>query len=108
MTVSIGAATASDPSDTVADLIWTVDVPLMRFLFGTIDRWRRVFADEWPEENGIVCHAQTTLARDDDVLLGFSPRIRCQSLTPILKSADPDRARTKNRISGRTLTGPSD
>ncbi|MBG6144585.1 hypothetical protein IWQ55_003039 [Labrenzia sp. EL_208] len=62
MSVCIVDAQAEHPSGPIADLIWTVDKPLMTILFGTRDRWRRVFASDWPENKGIVCHKQMTLA----------------------------------------------
>lgn len=62
LSVCIADAQAEHPSGPIADLIWTVDKPLMTILFGTRDRWRRVFASDWPENKGIVCHKQMTLA----------------------------------------------
>jgi hypothetical protein len=46
MELSIRPAMANHPPDPVADLIWTVNPPLMKFLFATEERWRRVFADD--------------------------------------------------------------
>ena len=71
MDITILEATGNHPSDPVADLIWTVDTPLMKFLFGTRDRWRRVFAYDWPQTHGIVCHRQTTLAMRGREILGI-------------------------------------
>lgn len=70
MSVCIVDAQAEHPSGPIADLIWTVDKPLMTFLFGTRDRWRRVFASDWPENKGIVCHKQMTLAVRNQEILG--------------------------------------
>ncbi|WP_172670773.1 GNAT family N-acetyltransferase [Labrenzia sp. DG1229] len=70
MSVSIVDAKAEHPARPIADLIWTVDKPLMTFLFGTRDRWRRVFACDWPESKGIVCHKQMTLAVRNEEILG--------------------------------------
>jgi len=67
---SLVQATTDHPSEPIADLIWTVDVALMKYLFGTVDRWRRVFADDWPRSNGIVCHKQATLAMQGDAIVG--------------------------------------
>ncbi len=55
-------AQAEHPAGPITDLIWTVDKPLMTFLFGTRNRWRRVFASDWPESKGIVGHKQMALA----------------------------------------------
>lgn len=70
MSVCIADAQAEHPSGPIADLIWTVDKPLMTILFGTRDRWRRVFASDWPENKGIVCHKQMTLAVRNQEILG--------------------------------------
>lgn len=70
MELSIRPAMANHSPEPVADLIWTVDPPLMKFLFGSEERWRRVFAYDWPETEGIVCHKQTTLAMQGEDILG--------------------------------------
>ena len=70
MDLSILPAKASHQPDPVANLIWTVDPPLMKFLFGTEERWRRVFSYDWSETEGIVCHEQTTLAMQGEDIVG--------------------------------------
>lgn len=70
MGISLVQAEPTHPPGPVADLIWTVDVPLMRFLFGTKELWRRVFAYDWTETKGIVCHNQSTLAMRGQEILG--------------------------------------
>ncbi|SLN33022.1 putative acetyltransferase [Ruegeria meonggei] len=42
----------------------------MMFLFGTKDRWHRVFAYDWSETSGIVCHKQTCLAMQGQKVAG--------------------------------------
>ncbi len=70
MDIAIVDAQPDHPPEPVADLIWTVDVALMTFLFGTRDRWRRVFAYDWPAQKGIVCHRQTSLAMRGEETVG--------------------------------------
>lgn len=70
MSICIVDAQAEHLAGPIADLIWIVDKPLMTFLFGSRDRWRRVFASDWPESKGIVCHKQMTLAVRNEEILG--------------------------------------
>lgn len=90
MDIDIRAARPSDPSDPIADLIWTVDVPLMRFLFQTMERWRRVFAYDWKETRGIVCHKQSTVALKHGDVLGV---LVSHTLDEFDKNFDETRAR---------------
>ncbi|WP_377189172.1 hypothetical protein [Ruegeria meonggei] len=70
MQTSVVEARADTPPGPIADLIWTVDIPLMKFLFGTKGRWHRVFAYDWSETTGIVCHKQTCLAMQGQKVAG--------------------------------------
>ncbi|PRY19617.1 hypothetical protein CLV78_12033 [Aliiruegeria haliotis] len=90
MELSILPAKANQPPEPVADLIWTVDPPLMKFLFGSEERWRRVFAYDWPEVQGIVCHKQTTLAMQGEEILGVL-------VTHTLEEFDEHFVRTRGR-----------
>lgn len=53
-----------------AELIWTVDVPLMSYLFHDEETWARLLTTDWPNENGLGCHARTHLAVDDGQVVG--------------------------------------
>jgi ribosomal protein S18 acetylase RimI-like enzyme len=54
----------------VAELIWTVNVPLMSYLFHDEETWARLLATDWRHVNGLVCHAKAHLAVDDGKVVG--------------------------------------
>ncbi len=70
MAIEIVSARPQDDANQVADLIWTVYVPLMEYIFGAGERWRRLLAVDWPHLDGIMCHAGADLAIEDGRILG--------------------------------------
>ncbi len=69
--VSIGPASPSPCDDRIADLIWDVDPPLMRFLFRDSHAlWRRLVQADWGSEDGWFSHRNAILARLQDRIAG--------------------------------------
>ena len=54
----------------VAELIWSVDVPLMSYLFHDEETWARLLAVDWPNRSGLVCHARAHLAVNNRQVVG--------------------------------------
>ena len=56
--------------DQMADLIWTVDAHLMRFLFKTPNHWQRLHPVEWVHREGTFCYNCSHVALLDGRLAG--------------------------------------
>jgi ribosomal protein S18 acetylase RimI-like enzyme len=57
-------------TERIAELIWTVDVNLMKFLFGSPENWHRLFAIDWCEAEGALSHSNAVVAIEGDQVLG--------------------------------------
>jgi hypothetical protein len=71
MPVEVVQARPDHPVDKVAELIWSVDVPLMDYLFQGRQGWDRMLSTDWPEDMGLVCHSRALLAIDDRDIVGL-------------------------------------
>ncbi|MEO1092037.1 MAG: GNAT family N-acetyltransferase [Pseudomonadota bacterium] len=80
MTITIVPARPEHRFDVVADLVWSVDGPIMRYLFQNERQWQRIVAADWPESKGLVCHGQTVLAVEADAVVGVMVGLAADAL----------------------------
>lgn len=71
MAIEIIQGRADHPVQRVADLIWTVDVPLVDYLCKGRANWNWMAAIEWPQASGLVVHGQSRVAVERDQILGI-------------------------------------
>lgn len=71
MSIEIRPARPEDFSNELADLHWSVDEPVFEYLCRSREDWHRMFAADWPHQDGITCHAWTHLAVEEGRVLGF-------------------------------------
>jgi ribosomal protein S18 acetylase RimI-like enzyme len=69
--VEIVKGSPNHASAKIAELIWSVDVPLVNYLFQGRRNWDRMAAVEWPESVGLVCYSESLLAIDGDKIVGI-------------------------------------
>jgi ribosomal protein S18 acetylase RimI-like enzyme len=69
--VNVEPARADVPPEAVADLLWSTDPVLNRYMFRTMPTLHRILAAVWPAEHGMLCHRQALVVTSENRIRGL-------------------------------------
>ena len=71
MAITIVDGAQVEGTDRLADLLWETDPSIFRFIFGSLQVWRRLFPHEWTADFGTNQAKETSVALDGGKPVGL-------------------------------------